>query len=289
MGVRMNIRVIAIVVALAALTAACGGGDGDKAPTSAPSTSRAASASTPLPTSRPATAAVPTPTSSSATASSTTAAGSATTPASGSAGGAVFDATQAKALIDEASLKPADIAADWVTTSDTSADNAAAAAADPTTAASNERCGRLLGRTITNGPADVATAYITGEIVAAFSQLTVYATPAGAADCAAEGTARFQQPGALARAFGTIFLNPEAVTVQPLTYEQVGDGSFAAALTGDINANGLTVQLQIVMVAFLKGNTTGVVGIAQSPLTNPDAAKAKPYIDLTLQRITANQ
>jgi hypothetical protein len=201
----------------------------------------------------------------------------------------MFDETQAKALLDEASLKPADVAADWKTTADTSTDNAAAAAADPTTAASNERCGRLAGRLVTNGPADVSTAYLTGEIVAAFSQLTVYATADGAADCAAEGAVRFQEPGAVARAFGTIFKDPNAVTAVPVTYPQVGDGSFATALRGDIDAGGLTVQLQIVFVAFRKGNTTAVVGVAMSPLTTPSTKELQPYVDLTLQRIAANQ
>jgi hypothetical protein len=192
-------------------------------------------------------------------------------------------------LLGEASLKPADIGADWAITADTSSDNAAAAATDPNGGASFERCGRLAGRLLTSGPKDTVSAYLGGTIVAAFSQLTVYATAAGAADCSAEGAARFAEPGALAKAFGSVFVDPLKVTVTPVDYPQVGDGSFATALTGDINAAGTVVQLQIVFVAFLKGNTSAVVGVAYAPLTTPSTAELKPFVDLVLQRITANQ
>ncbi len=203
--------------------------------------------------------------------------------------GAAFDVTRAKALLDTASLTPADLGADWAITAGQSSDNAAAAASDPAGAASFERCGRLLGRLVTSGPKDTASAYLTGTLVAAFSQITVYKTADGAADCAAEGAARFQQPGQLARAFGTVFVNPDAVTVQPLEYPATADGSFAAALTGDIIAAGTTVQLQIVIVAFHKGNTSAVVGVAMSPLTNPLTTELKPYVHLVLRRIAASQ
>lgn len=284
----MRTRLILGMLALTAIVAAaCGGGSSsDKTATTTAATTPAKTAA---PTQKPATVAA----TSAATTSSTPAPQGTTLPAqpttaSGSTG-AVFDETQAKALIAEASLQPADIAAGWITTNDTPSDNAAAATADPTAAASIERCGRLAGRVLTNGPSDTVSAYLTGELVAAFSQLTVYKTADGATDCAAEGAARFAQPGQLARAFGTVFVNPEAVTVQPLEYPQVGDGSFAVALTGDINAAGTTVQLQIVLVAFRKGNTTAAVGVAMSPLTTPTTTEVKPYVDLVLQRITANQ
>lgn len=197
--------------------------------------------------------------------------------------------TQARTLLDEASLMPKDIGADWVITADTPSDNAAAAAADPKSAASNERCGRLAGRLVTNGPKDAVSAYLGGSIVSAFSQLTVYATAAGAADCSAESAARFAQAGELARAFGSVFVNPDAVVVKPVGYPTVGEGSFATALTGDINAAGTVVQLQIVIVAFLKGNTTAVVGVAYAPLTMPSTKELQPFVDLVLQRISANQ
>ena len=184
---------------------------------------------------------------------------------------------------------PKDIGADWVITADTPSDNAAAAAADPTSAASNERCGRLAGRLVTNGPKDTVSAYLGGSIVSAFSQLTVYATAAGAADCSAESAARFAQAGELARAFGSVFVNPDAVAVKPVDYPTVGDGSFATALTGDINAAGTVVQLQIVIIGFLKGNTSAVVGVAYAPLTTPSTKELQPFVDLVLQRISANQ
>jgi hypothetical protein len=173
--------------------------------------------------------------------------------------------------------------------SDTSLDNAAAAAADPSSAAAIDRCGRLAGRLVTNQPGDTVSAYLGGTIVTAFSQLTVYSTAAGAADCSAEGAAKFSAPGALARAFGSVFVSPDAVVVTPVDYPTVGDGSFATALTGEINAAGTVVGLQIVIVAFLKGNTSAVVGIAYSPLTVPTTTELKPLVDLVLQRITANQ
>jgi hypothetical protein len=203
--------------------------------------------------------------------------------------GKIYTQAQAKALLDDASLKPVDVGADWLVTMDLPTDNAAAAAADPVSAASIERCGRLAGRLLTNGPKDTVSAYLGGSIVAAFSQLTVYATAAGAADCAAEGAVRYSKPGELARAFGKVFVNPDAVVVKPVEYPQTGDGSFATALTGDINAAGTVVQLQIVIVAFLKGNVTAVVGVAYAPLTTPSTKELKPFVDLVLQRITANQ
>ncbi len=203
--------------------------------------------------------------------------------------GKTLNETQAKALLDAASLKPADVGPDWKISTDTPTDNAAAAATDPIAGASFERCGRLAGRLITNGPKDNVSAYLGGSIVAAFSQLTVFATANGAADCSAEAAVRFQEPGALAKAFGTVFVDPAKVVVKPVEYPAVGDGSFAVALTGDINAAGTVVQLQIVIVAFLKGNTSAVVGVAYAPLTTPSTKELKPFVDLVLQRVTANQ
>ncbi len=203
--------------------------------------------------------------------------------------GATFNITQAKALLDAASLKAPDVGPDWTIMTDTPSDNAAAAATDPTAGASFARCGRLAGRLITNSPKDVVSAYLGGTIVSAFSLLTVYSTANGAADCSAEAAVRFQAPGALAKAFGTVFVDPSKVVVKLLDYPKVGDGSFAAALTGDINAAGTVVQLQIVIVGFLKGNTSAVVGVAYAPLTTPSTKELKPFVDLVLQRVGANQ
>ena len=172
---------------------------------------------------------------------------------------------------------------------DVSQDNAAAATADPVSATSIERCGRLAGRLVTNQPQDVVSSYLAGTAVSYFSQLTVYKTATGAADCAAEAAKRLQAPGELARAFGAVFKDPDAVKVQPVDYPPTADGSFAFALTGDIDAAGTVVQLQIVVVSFRKGNVNAVVGTATSPLTNPTAADLGKYVNLVLQRISGNQ
>ena len=82
---------------------------------------------------------------------------------------------------------------------------------------------------------------------------------------------------------------PDAVKVATVDYPQVGDGSFATALTGEINASGTVVGLQIVIVAFLRGNTTAVVGVAYAPLTTPSTKELQPFVDLVVQRISAAQ
>jgi hypothetical protein len=270
-------RTLTAIAALALALAACGGNSKNSAtstPEAAATTAKTASVAEP--TLNP-----------SESARATAAPPGSTLERTPSSGGG-FDLARAKELLDSASLTPADLGADWAITADQSSDNAAAAASDPAGAASFDRCGRLLGRLVTTARTP-SRRYLTGTLVAAFSQITVYKSAEGAADCAAEGATRFQQPGQLARAFGTVFVNPDAVTVQPLEYPATADGSFAAALTGDINAAGTTVQLQIVIVAFRKGNTSAVVGVAMSPLTNPSTSELKPYVDLVLQRITASQ
>lgn len=286
-------RSIAIVVAAlagAALIAAACGGDSKKDATATPAAqSTAAKTSAATTAAKTPAAGVTANATTAATAASGSTPGAAATAPAAPPSGKKYTAEDAAALLLAASLKPTDVAADWKVMSDTSLDNAAAAAADPSSAASIERCGRLAGRLATNQPADTVSAYLGGTIVTAFSQLTVYSTAAGAADCSAEGAAKFSAPGALARAFGSVFVNPDAVVVTPVDYPQVGEGSFATSLTGDINAAGTVVGLQIVIVAFLKGNTSAVVGIAYSPLTTPTTTELKPLVDLVLQRITANQ
>jgi hypothetical protein len=287
----------ASMIAAGALLASACGGSSKKNPTATPggvstppakTAAATTSAKTPTAGAASTSAAASTPAS---TGASTSAPAAATTPAApaASSGGKPFNETQAKALLDAASLKPADVGPDWNITTDTPSDNAAAAATDPIAGASFERCGRLAGRLITNGPKDTVSAYLGGSIVAAFSQLTVYATANGAADCSAAAAVRFQEPGALAKAFGTVFVDPTKVVVKPVEYPTVGDGSFAVALTGDINAAGTVVQLQIVIVGFLKGNTAAVVGVAYAPLTTPSTKELKPFVDLVLQRVGANQ
>ena len=199
--------------------------------------------------------------------------------------GTTLTAEQAKTLLDNASLTPKDLPTGWTVMADTVQDNALAASADPSHAASIERCGRLLGRTVSNQPADVVTAYLGGETVSFFSTLTAYATAAGAIDCSLETVQRYTQPGEFARAFGQLFIDPNAVKVTTVDYPQVGDGSFAATLEGLISAAGTQVDLTILVVAFRDGNVTGAVGSAAQAA--PMTAELKPYVDLVLQRVNA--
>jgi hypothetical protein len=195
---------------------------------------------------------------------------------------------EAETLLEEASLKAEDLPGAWAPGTDTTQDNAAAAAAAPDQAASIERCGRLLGRTVTYMPEDVITAFIGGETLSFFSTMTVYETEAGATDCSAESAQRFQQPGELARAFGNVFIDPTAVQVAPFEYPMVGEGSFAATLTGQIDAMGTPINITILLVGFLQGNTTAAVGSARSGMT-PPAEELTPLVNLTLDRIRNNQ
>lgn len=289
---RCMLHAVSALAVGALLASACGGGSKKDTTATASPQAKTAAATAPAKT--------PTAGGASPTTGATTAAPSApATPAPAAAtavdsappppSGKTYTEVQAKALLDDASLKPADVGPDWSIMSDKPTNNAEAAAADPVGGASFERCGRLAGRLLTDSPKDVVSAYLGGMIVAAFSSITVYSTAAGAADCAAEGAVRYAKPGELARAFATVFVNPDAVVVKPVEYPQVGDGSFATSLTGDINAAGTVVQLQIVFVAFLKGNTTAVVGVATAPLTNPSTTELKPFVDIVSQRVAANQ
>lgn len=213
----------------------------------------------------------------------------ATAPATSSSSSKTYTAAQAQAILDAASLTPKDFTGpDWNAVSDVTQDNAAAATGDAVGAALNERCGRLLGRTVTNQPKDVVLAFLGGESVTRFSNLTVYATAAGAADCAAEAATRYVQPGELARAFGPTFVNPLAVEVALVDYPQVGDGSFAATLTGQVNAAGTVVDVTILVVGFRAGNVSAAVGTAfrAGPV---ETSEVSPLVDLVLRRITANQ
>jgi hypothetical protein len=197
-----------------------------------------------------------------------------------------FTVDRAKTLIDSVVLAPKDLPEPgWTVSADTTQDNAAAAAADATTAASNERCGRLLGRTLTTAPPNSVTAFIGGETVAFFSQVTVYATEAGASDCAAEAATKLQQPGQLARAFGKLFIDPDKVAIAPVEYPATGDGSFAATLAGQVSAQGFTIDLTLLVVGFRKGNVTAVVGSARNG--TPPVAELTPLVGTVLQRIDA--
>lgn len=277
-----------LLVSAAAIASACGGSSKKDATTTpaaqstAPAKTAAATTPAKTPAAGPTAVATPAP-------ANTPAPGGASTPAAASSSGKTYNATQAKALLDEASLTPKDLTGPvWNIASDVTQDNAAAAAADPTSATPSERCGRLLGRTVNNQPMDVVSAFLGGESVAQFSTITVYATEAGAIDCATEAATRYQQPGELARAFGPTFVDPVAVQVALVDYPQVADGSFAATLTGKVNAAGTVVDITILVVGFRKGNVSAAVGTAHSAgsiLTS----EMTPLVDLVLQRISANQ
>jgi hypothetical protein len=205
------------------------------------------------------------------------------------AAGPTLTADKATALLETSLLKPADLPAvdGWKVGTDTTVDNAAAAKADPTSDAGNARCGRLLGRTMTLTPADVVGSYIAGKTVSFFSTMNVYASAAGAADCAAEAAVRFQQPGELARAFGSVFTDPASVVLTPVTFPSIGDGSFAGTLAGKTNANGLVVDLTILIVAFRQGAATAVVGSAAN--TAPSIDELAPFVGLVNRRLAAAQ
>ena len=278
-----------MLLSAAVIASACGGGSTKDATATpaAPSTAPAKTAAATTAAKAPAAVATA---AAGATAAGATAAAPANTPAAPpSSSGKTYNAAQAKALLDDASLTPKDLTGPvWNSSSDVTQDNAAAAAADAKNAASNERCGRLLGRTVNNQPQDIVSAFLGGESVAQFSTITVYATEAGAIDCATEAATRYQQPGELARAFGPTFVDPLAVQVALVDYPQVGDGSFAATLTGKVNAAGTVVDITILIVGFRKGNVSAAVGTAHSAGSIP-TSELTPLVNLVLQRISANQ
>jgi hypothetical protein len=288
----MTFRRTILALALAAATlvgAACGGGDDDDGDATSTSTRSAATSSARTPSGSATTAgSEDTPVAGETAQPGATTApapdgGAADPPPPAPGGGRTFTAAEAAGFIDAVLLKPGDLSGQWSVMSDTTTDNAAAAAADPESAASNERCGRLLGRTATNSPADLVERYISGETVSFFSQVTLYATQEGAADCAAEAAVRLSEPGALARAFGGIFINPDAVEVTPVQYPQLADGSFATTLRGQINAQGTIVDLTILIVAFREDNATAVVGSAAA--SAPAVDELTPLVNLVHSRL----
>jgi hypothetical protein len=198
-----------------------------------------------------------------------------------------FTQAQATALIEASLIKPEDLEGTWEVMSDNTVDNAAAAAADPSAAASIERCGRLLARTFVNRPTDQVERYISGEDVSYFTQLTVYASDAGANDCSLEAAQRVANCPDLARAFGSVFVDPNVVVCEPFEFEPVGDGSFATTLTGLINAAGTQVNLEIAIVAFRRGNVTAVVGNAAA--SDPSVDNLRRYVQLVHDRIGEQQ
>jgi hypothetical protein len=77
------------------------------------------------------------------------------------------------------------------------------------------------------------------------------------------------------------------VTVAPVPWPVVGDGAIAWTLTGKTDANGLQVDLKILIVAFRKGNVTTVVGTAAA--FDPSETELTPLVNTVLARIAAAQ
>jgi len=262
---------VAIMVTTAVAVGACSGSDQKEAtPTNtAPSATAAISAATPA---GPTTATTPRATL------------PPTTP------GADFDDARATALVNAVVLLPddLDVIAPWKIQSDTTADNAAFAAAQPEQAGDVEACGRLVGRTVTLQPEDIINAFIGGQTLTFFSLVTIYKNPEGATTCANLAAQRLAAPGALAGQFGGVFIDPAAVVVTPVDFAAVGEGSFAGTLTGQTNAQGTVVDITILVVAFKSGSATVAVGSVRAGATPPQD-ELKPYVDLVLQRLEANQ
>jgi hypothetical protein len=190
----------------------------------------------------------------------------------------------ATSILERILLQLSDLPAGWTVMSDDTQDNASAIQANPDDAALFEECRRLLSRTTTYQPEDLINSFLGGETLSFFSTATVYATEDGAARCAQRTAERLAEPGGLARQFGGLFINPEAVVVEGVEWPAVGEASFAATLTGQIEAAGTTIDLTILVVGFRDGNLTGAVGSARSGSTPPNDELA-PYVDLVVARI----
>ena len=272
-------------------TTACGGGGGDASTTATPAaTATRAAARSPAPSPGATTpeGTAPAGTSTARATPATQAAGNAPPPAP-AAPGRTYSLADAQTLTQAASVGLGDVPAGWSVMTDTTSDNATAAAADPRAGASFDRCGRLLGRLVTlQPPSDqLVTRYLGGQSVSFFTNITAYATEAGAIDCAIEAAGRFSEPGELARQFSTIFIDTAAVVVTAVPYPPVADGSFATTLSGKIRAAGVEVNLTILIVAFRKGNITAVVGSAAA--SAPTTAELTPLVNRVIQSIAAAQ
>jgi hypothetical protein len=203
----------------------------------------------------------------------------------------VWTLEEAQALLNTLPVTPDDLPSNWSIGTDTVQDNAQAAAAGDQGAASFERCGRLLSRLVVNSPAqeDLVARYVGGETVSYFSTFTVYATDAGAADCQAETTARLAAGGCveIAKLFGSIFIDPAAVSCVPFEFPQLGNGSATLGLSGQISAMGNIVNLTIRIVAWRYGNITAVVGSAAA--FDPAVEELVPLVETVLGRLEATR
>jgi hypothetical protein len=181
--------------------------------------------------------------------------------------------------VNAGTLTPFDLPAGWVVQSDAPS----ASTGDDATA-----CGLLASRTVANLPADPVAAFLAGGTLSFFSNVAAYATKAGAIECANRAASRLTTPGAIARAFGSLFINPDAVVFSAFSYPQVADGSIAGTLTGEINASGTVIELTVLFVGYRKGNVTAVIGSARSGSV-PPADELTPLINLVIGRIAAQQ
>jgi hypothetical protein len=267
---RLSLVLIAALLPLAALACSSDDDDGDDATPTAEATQGSTPSSSPTPSASPGTASTP-------------------ERVVNRADGEPWTEADAMALLQSALLVPEDLPlGPFAVQTDTTANNADAAQANPESVASNERCGRLLSRTVVNQLEDILTGFLGGDTLAYFSTATVYATEAGATDCQAEAAERLALPGGLARAFGALFIDPDAVQVAVTDFPPVKEGQFSATLTGQIDAAGTVVDLTLLVVAFQSGNVTTVVGSARSGST-PPADELAPLAELVLARIEANQ
>ncbi len=277
------VAAMALLAGAALVVTACGGGSKSSTPTAVSATARAGS--TPS-ASVAGTTTVSRTASPAANASPSTTTGTPATVASPAPSTKVFGADDAKKVVTDTALLPPDLPSGWKVQMDTTADNAAAAVTEPKASASFERCGRLLGRTVTNLPVDAVSSFLAGETLSFFSSVTVYATEAGAADCQAEAAARYAMPGELARALGSLFINPDAVVVALADAPAEIPGSVAVKLTGQINAAGTTIDLTVLLVSFRRGGVTAVAGSARSG-QDPPLPELLPYALKLVQRVAA--
>ncbi len=176
------------------------------------------------------------------------------------------------------SLALADLPAGWTILSDT------AGVSD----ANSASCGWLGSRTVTNLVGDPIQAFVDGETLAFLSSATVFATEAGAADCAKSATAGFRTSGDIARLFGNLFIEPDAVVVTEVGAPTVGDSSIAGTLTGKISVQGNIIDLTVLVVVYRKGNVTGAVASARSGHI-PPLSELQPLIEVTIGRLSATQ
>jgi hypothetical protein len=141
---------------------------------------------------------------------------------------------------------------------------------------------------VTNLAPDPIASFIAIETLSFLSTATAYATEAGATDCAARAAARFTSAGDIARAFGNLFIDPDAVVVTQINMPTVGDNSIAGTLTGKIRVEANVIDLTVLVVVYRQGNVTGAIGSARSGAT-PPVEELMPLINTIIGRLSASQ